>query len=446
LLFIVAALALGAAQVGPAFAQGPQLIRDAEIEQTIKTFATPLFQAAGLNPNAVDVYLIQDDSLNAFVAGGQNIFLHTGLLIRAETPEQIMGVIAHETGHIAAGHLAGRKEQFENSMAQVLASYVVGIGAAILSGRPEFVGVAASGGGDIALRNLLSYTRSQEASADQAAVTYMNNAGVSPKGMLEFMRILSGQEFLLSSNQDPYLRTHPLSRERISLLENAVEKSQHRSAELPPDYHVMFDRMQAKLIGFLYPLARVEKIYPQENQDMPGRYARAIAYFRTARLDNALSIISGLIEEYPNDPYFYELKGQMLFENGRVHEALAPYRKALDLEPSSPLLRLSAAEVMVNAEQTDLYEEAIEQLDIVLAKEPRNIMAWRLKSIAHGRLGQQGETAIALAEQALARGDVDLALQQAARAEHFFEEGTPGWLRSQDIEREANILAERRKN
>jgi predicted Zn-dependent protease len=447
LFVIVAFLALAVAQVNAALAQNKvRFIRDAEIEDTIRTYATPLFQAAGLNPNAVDVYLIQEESLNAFVAGGQNIFLHTGLLVRAESPEQIMGVIAHETGHIAAGHLAGRQRQLDDSLTQVLASYVVGIGAAILSGRPEFLGVAASGGGDIALRNLLSYTRSQEASADQAGVKYMNSAGVSPKGMLEFMQILSGQEFLLSSNQDPYLRTHPLSRERISLLQNAVQESEQANAELPPDYHAMYDRMQAKLIGFLYPLDRVEKTYPKKDQSLPARYARAIAYFRTARLDDALALIDDLISEYPDDPYFRELKGQMLFENGRAEEALAPYRKALELRPRSALLRLSASEVMVNVERPELYEEAIGHLDVVLTKEPRNVMAWRLKAIAHGRLGHQGETAIALAEQALARGDVGLARQQAARAAHFFEEGTPGWLRSQDIDREARLIAERRQN
>ncbi|MDX1711121.1 MAG: M48 family metalloprotease [Rhodovibrionaceae bacterium] len=447
LLFFVAFAALVTAHWYPASAQkNIRFIRDAEIEETIRTYATPLFQAAGLNPNAVDVYLIQEDSLNAFVAGGQNIFLHTGLLVRAESVEQIMGVIAHETGHIAAGHLAGRQQQLDNSLGQLLASYAVGIGAAILSGRPEFLGMAARGGQDIALRNLLTYTRSQEASADQAAVKYMNESGFSPLGLVEFLDILSGQEFLLSSSQDPYLQTHPLSRTRVALLEQAVEQSPHKDVGVPAEYKQKFQRMQAKLIGFLYSGERVRKAYPAEDVSVAARYARAIAHFRVAKLDEALAIINGLIAEHPDDPYFHELKGQMLFENGYALDAVEPYRKAVELRPNSPLLRLSTAQVLVSLERPEIYREAIEHLDLVLAREPRNAMAWRLKSIAHGRLGEKGETAIAMAEGAMARGDIGQARQQAARAAQYFEEGTPGWLRSKDIEREAERIAERRKN
>ncbi len=432
-------LALGAA-LAPADAQGRSFIRDAEIESIIRSYATPLFRAAGLNPKAVDIYLIQDPSLNAFVAGGQNIFIHTGLLIRAEDPLQVIGVLAHETGHIIGGHIVGRMNEMEKAQMTALASYLLGIGAAILSGRPEVAGAVISGGQDLALKGLLSYSRGQEQAADQSAVRLLKATQQSPRGLLEFMSILGDQEMLMSSRQDPYLRTHPLTEDRIIFLEESYARSPYANKPASPDMVAGHARVRAKLIGFLMP-GRVARTYPRTDKSVPARYARAIAYFRRQDLKRALPQMDELIAEMPNDPYFHELKGQMLFENGRVAEALPEYQIAVEMLPNTPQIRLALAQVMIELNTRQYDEAALDHLEKVLKAEPRNAFAWRLAAIAHGRLGDKGMTSLALAEGALSRNRPREAREQAARALHLLPKNSPSWLQAQDV----SVMAKRRE-
>ncbi len=434
-------IAIGNA-LAPTEAQGRTIIRDAEIESIIRGYATPLFQAAGLNPRAVDIYLIQDRTLNAYVSGGQNIFIHTGLLIRAEDPLQVIGVLAHEIGHITGGHIAGRMNEYEKAQMTALASYLLGIGAALLSGRPEAAAAVISGGQDLALKGLLSYTRGQEQAADQAAIRYLNGTQQSPRGLLEFMNILGDQEVLLaSSRQDPYLRTHPLTQDRVIFLEESLAKSRYKDALPSPELVAGHARVRAKLIGFLESPARVFRKYPPSDNSIPARYARAIAYFKRPNLKKALPLMDELIAEMPNDPFFHELKGQMLFENGRVAEALPEYQTAVSLMPDTPQLRLALAQVMIELNTRQYDEAALDHLERVLIAEPRNAFAWRLSAIAHGRLGDKGMTSLALAEGALSRGRAREARQQAARALHFLPENSPSWLQAQDVA----VMAERQE-
>lgn len=433
-------LALGVT-LAPMQAQGRTIIRDAEIESIIRSYATPVFQAAGLNPQAVDIYLIQDRTLNAYVSGGQNIFIHTGLLIRAEDPLQVIGVLAHETGHITGGHIVGRINEMEKAQMTALASYLLGIGAAILSGRPEAAMAFISGGQDLALKGLLSYTRGQEQAADQAAIRYLNGTQQSPRGLLEFMNILGDQEMLLSSSQDPYLRTHPLTQDRIMFLEESLAKSRYKDAPPSPKLVAGHARVRAKLIGFLQSPVRVFRTYPPSDNSVPARYARAMAYFRRADLARALPLMDELIAEAPNDPFFHELKGQMLFENGRVAEALPEYETAVGMLPNTPQLRLALAQVMIELNTRQYDESALDHLEKVLHAEPRNAFAWRLAAIAHGRLGDKGMTSLALAEGALSRGRAREAREQAARALHLLPENSPSWLQAQDV----SVMAKRQE-
>lgn len=419
-------------------------IRDAEIEDTIRAYSTPIFQAAGLNAKAIDVYLIAAPSLNAFVAGGMKMFLHTGLLQRADDPLQVMGVIAHESGHITGGHLAGRRKELENATTGMIASLLLGLGAAVASGRGD-VGVAVLGAGQTAIvGDLLSYSRTQEGSADQAAIKYLTRAGYSPQGLLEFMRKIEDQEVLLSSSQEPYLRTHPLTRDRISVLQNAVEQHPKLRREAPTELQLKHKRMQAKLDGFLNNPRTVLERYPADSDAVPARYARAIAHYRIPDLKTALDEINALIAEYPDDPYFHELKGQVLFENGRILDALPAYQRAVELEPESALLRLGLAEVQVQADGAEHNRNAITNLQRVLDREPRNAFAWRLKGVAHGRLGETAEASLALAEYGLYRGDLGQSIFQAQRAQKLMDKHSPGWLRAQDIEREAKRRQDQR--
>lgn len=444
LLFLIATvLAVALPGLAPAYAQGRQLqlIRDAEVETIIRTYATPLFQAAGLDPRGIEVYLVKDSSLNAFVAGGQNLFIHTGLLIQAEDPLEVIGVIAHETGHIAGGHIVARGSAIEDASNTAIASYVLGILGAIASGRGEIAGAVISGGQDMALRNLLSFTRSQEQAADQAALTYLQASQLSPKGLLTFMERMRGQEVLLAVNQDPYLTTHPLTQERIAFLEREIGNSPYANQPASPELQRLHARMRAKLIGFLESRPKVERIYPPNDQSQPARYARTILEYREGNLDKALELIDGLLAEQPDDAYFLELKAQMLLEYGRLREALPLYEAAVQRLPDAPQIRLMLAHTQVELNQPEYDRQAVENLKRVLRAEPRNAFAWRLAAVAYGRQGDEGMAALALGEYAFVRGEFDQAQYYAQRARDLLANGSPGWLQADDLA----IQAERQR-
>jgi predicted Zn-dependent protease len=438
----IVSLAVGLALAGaPAVAAAaaedrPIFIRDAEIEATIRTYATPLFEAAGLAPEDIRVHLIQDEQINSFVAGGQNLFIYTGLLVKSQNANQVIGVIAHETGHIRGGHLARMQQELENAMWKSLAAMVLGIGAAVASHQPGAAATVIGVGTDVAQRNLLQYSRTQESSADHAAMEFLDSTGQSARGLLDFMRMLQTQELILSGRQDPYLLTHPLTQERIDALEEHVAHSRWSDAKEPAGLDEMHRRMKAKLIGFLQPLGEVLRQFPEKDDSLAARYARSIAYYRIANLGKAVPLIDGLLKEEPDDPYFLELKGQMLFENGRLPEALPNYRRAVELKPDSALLRLELAQVEIELNRPELDKDALTQLREVTRIETRNAEAWRLLAIAYGRSGQMADAALSLAEQASALGQRKEARLQANRAMKQLPYGSPGYLRAQDIANE----------
>ncbi|MCG8596184.1 MAG: M48 family metalloprotease [Kiloniellales bacterium] len=423
-------------------AKGLRFIRDTEIENTVRAYSTPIFLAAGLNPQAVDVYLIDDPRLNAFVAGGQNMFLHTGLLLRAETPLQVMGVIAHETGHITGGHIVSRSEEVKKTTAALIASYVLGIGTAIATGRGDAGVAVIQGGQGAAVASLLAYTRGQEAAADQAAIKLLEVSGYSPRGLLEFFEILGGQEALLSSRQDPYLRTHPLTQDRITSLRAAVAQSRFADTPAPDNLVAMHERMRAKLLGYLTPEKALRK-YSDNDGSLPARYARAIAYLERGEMAAAEAEVDSLIEEFPEDPYFHELKGDILFHGGRVAEARPSYLKAVELLPDAPLIRRALAHVQMEMNQPEMDKQALEHLKFVTQREPRNVTGWRLLAGVQGRLGDKGMSTLAQAEAALAMNKPKEAKGFAQRALKLLPEYSPGWLRAQDIDGLADRLRKR---
>lgn len=436
-LFCVLLLLLGPLQPQRAAADQLQLIRDAEIENTIRTYATPLFQAAGLSPQGIRLYLVKDRALNAFVAGGLNLFINTGLLMETEDPGEVIGVIAHETGHIAGGHLARSGAALEQTQAALIATYLLSLGAALATGEGGIGAAVLSGGQDIALRGLLQYTRTQENSADQAAVSLLRATEQSPRGLKDFMEKLSGQEVLLTSNQDPYLRTHPLTQDRIDFLRQAMRDSPYANKAPDEELVRLHKRMRAKLIGFLNPLNQVLRSYPESDATLPARYARAIAYYRVPDIDKALAEIDALLAEKPEDPYFRELRGQMLLEHGRVAEAIPEYEAAARELPDSAQIRQALAKAQIALDTRPMDEAALKNLNITLAEEPNNAGAWRLAAIAHGRLGDQAMTALSLAESALARGKYAEARDRAEHAIGALPENSASWLRAQDVKNEA---------
>ena len=414
-------------------AQRLSFIRDAEIENTIRTYAAPLFQAAGLEPSDVRIYLVNDRSLNAFVAGGQRLFINTGLIMRSKHAGQVIGVIAHETGHIAGGHLSRPQAAMANSTAQSILALVLGAAAAIGTGRSDVGGAIIAGGQSMGMRSFLQYSRTQESAADQAALRFLDATGQSSRGLLEFMELLGAQDLLSADRQDPYLRTHPLSRERVDAVQAHLSRSPNRDKAQPARIQELHRRMLAKLYAFLEPVPRTLRRYADSDTGLAARYARAIAYYRKPDLGKALPLIDGLIAERPEDPYFHELKGQMLFENGRAAEALKPYETAVRLLPRSPLLRRGLAQVQLELGDPALIEPAIRNLRAAVQRDAEAPFTWRQLAIAYGRRGDMGMSAVALAEEALLKGDARQARYHAGKAGKLLPRGSIGWLQAQDI-------------
>ena len=422
------------------------LIRDSEIENSIRVWSTPLFEAAGLVPDDVQIVLVNDRQLNAFVAGGQLLFLHTGLLLRSESVLQVVGVIAHETGHIAGGHLARLQDQLKSATATMIAALVLGVAAGVASGRPEMLGAGIGAGATLAERNFLSYTRTQESSADQAGLNFLEQNGLSAQGMMEFFDILAKQEAMLASRQDPYLRTHPLTKERLDFVRGFVASSRYGKAPAPAEWAEQHKRMKAKLFGFIEPTSRTLTTYKEGDPDVSARYARAVALYRKPDLPNALKVVDGLIREEPDNPFFHELKGQMLFENGRAAEALPEYEKAVRLLPKSGLIRVDLARAQIELNRPELDQRAIGNLNEALRQESDNATAWRQLAIAYGRGGQMGMAALSLGEEAMIIGDFRVAIGQAQRAEHLLPAGSAPYLRAQDLQVNARREMANRKN
>jgi predicted Zn-dependent protease len=422
---------------GAALAQrSVSLIRDAEVEATVRAYADPVFKAAGLDAEAMKVHLVDSDEINAFAAPGMNMFINTGLLMKADTPNQVIGVIAHETGHIADGHLVRFQDNLRNATIESVVAMLAGIGAGIASGNGGLgMGVGSLGQG-MAQRSLLAYSRIQEASADQAGMRFLDATHQSSRGLLQFFQKLEGEEFLLPGNQDPYLQTHPLTQDRIDSVQQHVDQSPYSNVKDSPAMMLLHQRMLAKLRGFIWPLDRVMLTYPETDQSVPARYARAIALFRVSRVREAMLLMIGLLKESPNDPFFLEQAGQILFQNGRLADALPLYQRAAEVRPKEPLLRLELGQVQIEMEQQQYVKPAIANLEFATRAESNYPFGWHLLAIAYGRDNQLGMSALAQAEEALAKGNRKEARLQARKAlkEKDLKEGTPGWLRANDIE------------
>lgn len=438
LLLTGALAAIGPWGFAPAYAQQQRIsfIRDAEVETTIRAFATPLFVAAGLDPGSIRVHLVNDPTLNAFVANGLNMFINTGLLVRSEDASQVIGVMAHETGHITGGHLARLRDGLAGATTEAILAMVLGAAAAVATGRPDAGAAIIMGGTQAAERGLLRYSREMERSADQAGVNLLERSQQSAKGLMDFLDILADQELLSVGRQDPYVRTHPISRERVEFVRNFLTTSRYADTPVSADFAEKHRRMRAKLQGFIDP-GRALQTYKEGDTSIEARYARAIAYSRRPDYPKALALMDELIAERPNDGYFYEVKGQMIFESGKVKEAQPFYERAVALLPDEPLIRIDLARVLVESDSPEALRAAITNLEVARRVESDNTELWRLLAVAYGRDGQIGMAALSQAERALLQRRMPEARSFAERAERGLPAGSAGWLRAQDIRRAA---------
>ena len=418
----------------PAFAQGgPIIIRDTEIENILNEWADPILKAGGLSANNVNTILVQSNELNAFVAGGSNIFLYTGLIERTENPGELIGVYAHELGHITGGHLIKGANAMERASYESMLGLVLGLGAALASGNGGAAAAVMSGSSNIAMRRYLSNSRVHESSADQAALTYMEKAQMNPSGAVSFLEKMESEELLPASQQSEYVRTHPLTGNRLEAAKSRASKSPYLDKEWPASWIDQHERMKAKLIGFTSP-GRVPWEYSDQDKSIPARYARAIAAYRQNDVDQAISGMDALIRDEPENPYFHELKGQMLVDFGRINEALPSYRKSVELLDHAPLIRIAYAHALIESRGgNETLETAIKNLERALTDEKRSGRAYRLLATAHGRLGREDIAKVYLAEEAVLQQKYDYAKRQAELAMTTLKPGSKEYLMAQDI-------------
>jgi predicted Zn-dependent protease len=408
------------------------LIRDTEIEEIIHRDADPVLQAAGLNPADVNINLVADKSLNAGASAGLQMFLNTGLITETETPNQLIGVIAHEAGHLAGGHTVRSGEMMRAGLKPFLLSMGLGV-LAIAAGAPDAGAALIGSSGQFGTLGALGYSREQESRADQAAATYLDRAGVSAKGLVEFFDNFRYNEVFSEARRFPFFQSHPISSERIELLRRRVEELSAYDKPDSPEQVEAHAIMKAKIAAFMDPPTQTFIKFKESDTSYPSRYARAIAHYKAGHTEIALKQIDVLIAEKPDNPYLQELRGQVLFEAGRVKESEGPFRRAVELKPNAPLLHVLLAQSLIAQDDKSKLEEAVAHLHKAQSVEPDNNFAWRLMAQAFDSMGKAGAARLATAEEHFVLGDTTQAKVFAMRARELLERNSPEWRRATDI-------------
>ena len=431
LRLIVAFFTLSALAVQPVAAQS--ILRDAETEALFKDMVAPLVAVSELDAKDVEVVLIGDNQINAFVAGGQRIYFYSGTLAAADSANEIQGIMAHELGHITGGHIIRFDEGIKTATGITILSLILGA-AAIAAGAGDAGAGILAAGQQAATGKFLAFSRVQERSADSAGARYLGAAGITGKGSIDFFKKLQNYEFRLGIPQeDSYGRTHPLSGERVTLLRDVYEADP--AWNKPPDAEIeaRFQRVKAKLLGFTgEPKATLRK-YPESDQSVPGRYARAYAWHKSAYPDRALYEVNNLLKDAPNDPYFLELQGQILLESGKPDEALVSLRKAVRLTNNQPLIASLFGHALIATEDKTHFEEATQVLKSAVAKDNQNPFAWYQLGVVYSQQGDTARAQLATAESSLLQRNYGSAIRSSQIAMAGIKENTPDWIRAQDI-------------
>ncbi len=428
---LLAFLCLMAAVARPAVAQGLPLIRDTEIELLLNDYAQPIFKAAGLGTGRVSVRIVRNDAFNAFVMDGRSVYVHTGMLMQSDTPNQVIGVIAHEAGHISGGHIAAMQARLAREQTRMLLLRVLGIGAAIATGRGEAI-LAAD---EVIIRSFLAERRSQESAADQAGLQFLNTTKQSGRGMLETFERFAQQEYVSDTYKDPFVRSHPIAVDRLRQLRDNVSKSSFSAQKDPPELQLRHDLMRAKLAGYLNTPQIVNNRYPPADMSLPARYGRAIAkFFRggPGALEGALVDIDGLIKERPTYPFFHELKGDLLMRSGRTKEAITPLRQALKLAGVANLIEVQLATALLATNEVGVLDEATTLLRRSLVSD-QNPRGFRALADAYYRNGKASEADAAMSQATMLEGDIKQAQIFAKRAQRGLTPNSPLWITMDDI-------------
>lgn len=443
-----AALSLGliwlviSANAVPAQAQGLALIRDSEIEALLNDYARPIFRVAGLGSGRIQIRIVRNDAFNAFVVDGHNVFVHTGMLMQSETPNQVIGVLAHETGHITGGHMAALRQRIKKDQTRALLLQILSIGLMVgggATGNSEVTGLGGAGlstGPGLVMRSLLAERRSQESAADQAGMTFLNATHQSGRGMLETFERFAQQEYISDQYKDPFVRSHPVATDRLARLRSKVEHSKYYNKIDPPELQLRHDLMRAKLSGYLESPAIVQNRYPRTDTSLPARYARGIARFFQGghgALEAALAEIDGLIAARPNYAYFWEVKGDLLMRSGKSVQAIPFLRKAIKLAKGGvSLMQVQLATALQNSGQKGSVADSIKLLKASL-RDDENPRAYRLLATAYYNQGARPKADAMTAQAYFVEGNLQQAQIFAQRAHRALKAGSPEWIKNEDI-------------
>ncbi|MCK1654194.1 M48 family metallopeptidase [Bradyrhizobium sp. 149] len=443
-LVAAAAIALTPFSAARAQAKGPPVLRDTETEQLLREYTRPILRVAGLEKQNIQMVIVNEGSFNAFVADGRRIFVNYGAILQSETPNQIIGVLAHETGHLAGGHLSKLREQLANAQTQMIIAMLLGAGAMAVgstrgSGSAGNNGLANAGAAAIAgpqemiRRTLLSYQRQQEENADRAGVKFLTATQQSPKGMYETFKRFTSESLFAARGADPYLQSHPMPAERVASLQEFASASPYWDKKDDAALQLRHDMVRAKISAFMERPETVYRRYPLTNDSMPARYARAISTYLHGDLRSALAQIDALIQVQPNNAYFYEVRGQALLEGGKPAEAIPALRKAVALSNNAPLIEMLLGQALVGSDNKAYTDDAVRILRAAVAREPEAALGYMQLAMAYGRKGDYAEADLASAQAAYLRGDNKTARELATRAKTRFAVGTPGWVKADDI-------------
>lgn len=439
----IACVLAGFSASAPATAQGLPLIRDTEIENLLKDYAKPIFGAARVASQNIAMRIIRSDSFNAFVADGHNVFINTGTLTQSKTPNEVIGVIAHETGHIKDAHIAALRIRMAKDQTKAAIIGILGIGAMVAgatsrndSGR-ELGNVGQGvlfGGNAMLMRSMLSERRSQELAADQAGLEYLGLTQQSGRGMLEVFERFRQQEYISEQQMDPFMRTHPVATDRLNVLREKVDKSPYANKKDDPALQQRHDLMRAKISGFLDPPQAIFNRYPVSDKSLAARYARAIAANCSGRCNQAIGQVDALIAEMPRNPYFHELKGDMLFASGKAREAIVSMRKGLELVGTySPMMEVNLSQALLGAEDPAFLDEALNRLRKAAALEEDNSQTFHLMATAYGRKRMEPLAMLSTARGLFIEGNYKQATIFAKRAQVGLKAQSPEWVQAEDI-------------
>ena len=432
LAFLLGFLGTLGLTIGPAAAQGIMLLRDTETERALRSYEDPLLKAGGLDPAGVKIYLVNDPSVNSFVAEGQNMFIQTGMIMFAHNAGELKGVMAHETGHIVAGHLSRDSAAIQKATIPMLLSMIVGI-AAIAAGAGQAGMLILMGGQGIAQAQFNAFSRVQEATADQIAIKLLDKTHQSSRGLLATFTRLADEEARAANNIDAYASDHPMGRERVANLETEVEASPYKDVPEDPAVEHQYEMLQAKLAGYIEPMQAIFNRFPLSDTSKPARYARAMAYSRKPDLPKALSEINSLIKDEPNNPYFYEVLGQIYVSMAKPDLGVVAYQHSVDLMPDASQLRVALAAAQLATERPQLAKPALANLKIALQQEDDDPFAWYEAAQGYSMIGNEPMADLATAERYYSVGAMLPAAQFAVRARHGLAQGSPDWQRANDI-------------